>query len=246
MPNLFTSTVLFTNLGMARFWPAAIVTLAFTVLARWLRGVSFSGSLAGALVCFILYAAAGPGAFVALVSVFVLTWIATRLGYRRKQRLGTAENWDGRNASQVLANVAVAAAFAAASALTGKLVFLLATAAALSEAAADTVSSELGQAHTHTARLITTWQIVPAGTDGAVSAIGTAGGVAAAAVVSVVCLAAGLVPLRWVGLSLFSGVAGTIVDSYLGALLERRNLLNNDWVNFLSTLAAAGIAIFLA
>jgi uncharacterized membrane protein len=37
-----------------------------------------------------------------------------------------------------------------------------------------------------------------------------------------------------------------IVDSYLGALLERRKLLNNDWVNFFSTLTAAGVALLLA
>jgi uncharacterized membrane protein len=34
-------------------------------------------------------------------------------------------------------------------------------------------------------------------------------------------------------------------DSYLGALLERRALLNNDAVNFLGTLIAAGAAFLL-
>jgi uncharacterized membrane protein len=34
-----------------------------------------------------------------------------------------------------------------------------------------------------------------------------------------------------------------VADSYLGALFERRNLLNNDGVNFLSTLVAAGVAL---
>jgi uncharacterized protein (TIGR00297 family) len=244
--NLATSTFLLTNLGfMRRFWVAAVVTLAFTAPARWLRGVSVSGSVAGAFVCFVLYVAAGPGAFAALVSVFVLTWIATRFGYRRKQRLGTAENREGRTASQVLANLATAALFAGGSALTGKAVFLLAAAAALSEAAADTVSSELGQAHTVEARLITTWEVVPAGTDGGISVIGTIAGVAAAGIVSGVCRLAGLVPLKWAGVSLIAGVIGMIMDSYLGALLERRKVLNNDWVNFLGTLTAAGVALLL-
>lgn len=244
--NLLISASLFTKLGFVRpLWAAAVVTLAFTALARWLRGVSVSGSVAGAFVCFVLYVAAGPGAFAALVSVFGLTWIATRFGYRRKQRLGTAENREGRTASQVLANLAAAAVFAEASALTGKAVFLVAAAAALAEAAADTVSSELGQAHTVEARLITTWEVVPAGTDGGISLIGTIAGVAAAAIVSGVCLLAGLVPLKWAGLSMIAGVTGMIVDSYLGALLERRRLLNNDGVNFLSTLTAAGVALLL-
>ena len=46
-------------------------------------------------------------------------------------------------------------------------------AAALSEAAADTTSSEVGQAFGKTARLVTTWSPVTPGTDGAVSLAGT-------------------------------------------------------------------------
>jgi uncharacterized protein (TIGR00297 family) len=228
------------------FWTAAIVTVVFTSLARWVRGVSVSGALAGAAVCFLLYTGAGPGAFVALVSVFALTWISTRFGYRRKEKLGTAEQPDGRTALQVLANLAVAASCAALSALTGKAVFLLAVSAALSEAAADTVSSELGQARGVKARLITTWEEVPAGTDGGVSWIGTLAGIIAAAAVSLVCALSGLLPLKWLGISIAGAVAGMITDSYLGALLERRSLLNNDSVNFLGTLAAACAASLLA
>jgi uncharacterized protein (TIGR00297 family) len=229
-----------------RLWAAAAVTVAFTVLARWLRGVSFSGSIAGAIVCFVLYAAAGPGAFAALVSVFVLTWIATRFGYRRKQSLGTAEHREGRTGRQVVANLMTATVSAIAFMLNGNTHFLVAAAAALSEAAADTVSSELGQAQSDRARLITTWQIVPAGTDGGVTPIGTIAGIVAAAIVSGVCLVARLVSLRWAAISIIAGVTGMIADSYLGALFERRKLLNNDWVNFLSTVVAAAVALLFA
>ena len=227
-------------------WTATIVTVLFTTLARWVRGVSLSGAIAGAVVCFLLYAGAGPGAFAALVSVFALTWISTRFGYRRKEKLGTAEKRDGRTALQVLANLAVAASCAGLSALTGKAAFLLALSAALSEAAADTVSSELGQARSAKARLITTWEQVAAGTDGGVSWAGTLAGISAAALVSGVCLLTRMMPLRWLGISIVAAVAGTIADSYLGALLERRKLLSNDAVNFLGTLVAAIAAFLLA
>jgi uncharacterized protein (TIGR00297 family) len=236
------------GLGSAHpLWTALIVTVSFTALARWVRGVSFSGAIAGAGVCFLLYVGGGPGAFAALVSVFALTWISTRVGYQRKRKLGTAEKLDGRTALQVLANLAVAASCAGLSALhAGKAVLLLAASAALSEAAADTVSSEVGQARSEKARLITTWEEVAAGTDGGVSWSGTLAGIAAAAVVSLVCVLAGLVPIRWLGISILTAVAGMIADSFLGALLERRNLLNNDAVNFLGTLVAAGAASLLA
>jgi len=230
---------------MRPLWSALVVTVAFAALARWVRGVSFGGAIAGAGVCFLLCFGAGFGAFVVLVSVFVLTWISTRFGYRRKQKLGTAEKLDGRTALQVLANLAVAAGCAGLFALTGKAVFLVAMSGALSEAAADTVSSELGQARSAKARLITTWEEVAAGTDGGVSWIGTLAGIAAAGVVSFVCVSAGLVPLRWLGISTIAAVTGMIADSFLGALLERRKVLNNDAVNFLGTLVAACVAALI-
>jgi len=225
---------------------ALVVTVVFATLARWVRGVSFGGAIAGAVVCFLLYVGAGFGAFVALVSVFALTWICTRFGYRRKEKLGTAEKRDGRTALQVLANLAVAAGCAGLLALTGKTVFLLALSAALAEAAADTVSSELGQARSAHARLITTWEEVPAGTDGGVSWAGTLAGIAAAAAVSLVCVLTRLLPFRWMAISMIAAVAGMLADSFLGALLERRKVLTNDAVNFLGTLIAAATASLLA
>lgn len=246
MPDLTRGVRTLAELSPAHpLWTALIVTVSFTALARWVRGVSFSGAIAGAALCFLLYVGAGPGAFVALVAVFALTWISTRFGYRRKEKLGTAEKLDGRTALQVLANLVVAASCAGFSALTGKAVFLLAVSAALSEAAADTVSSELGQARSTKARLITTWEEVAAGTDGGVSWAGTVAGIAAAIVVSWVCVLTRLVPLRWLGISIAAAVAGMITDSFLGAVLERRRLLNNDAVNFLGTLIAAATASLL-
>ena len=45
---------------------------------------------------------------------------------------------------------------------------------------------------------------------------------------------------------IIAGTAGNLSDSVFGATLERRNLLNNDWVNFFSTLFAAGVAILFS
>jgi uncharacterized protein (TIGR00297 family) len=233
--------------GPTTLWTALILTGAFAALARYIRGVTTSGAIAGAGVCFLLYLGGGPGAFAALVSVFVLTWVSTRLGYQRKKRLGTAERLEGRTALQVLANLAVAAGCSALSIMQeGKTTLLLAASAALSEAAADTVSSEIGQAGSDKARLITTWQEVGAGSDGGVSLPGTTAGLAAAILVGLVCMSVGLVPGRWLGIVVVSAAVGMVADSFLGALLERRHLLNNNGVNFLGTLIAAATAYLLA
>jgi uncharacterized protein (TIGR00297 family) len=243
------------NLDLTSFadrWAiGGLLTLLFTALARWVRGVTNAGALAGAVSCFVLYLGGGPSAFAALITVFALAWITTRLGYTRKQKLGIAERREGRNASQVVANLGVtvcAAIYALGHSkfAQGKIVLLLAMSAALSEAAADTVSSEVGQAFRERARLITNWTSVPAGTNGAVSLTGTLAGIAAAGIVSSVCLIGGLLPLRWLAVSVGAAVLGMIVDSFLGAWLERRRLLNNDSVNLLSTLVAALAASWLA
>jgi uncharacterized protein (TIGR00297 family) len=224
-----------------------LFTLAFTLIARGMRGVTNGGALAGAVSCFVLYLCGGPGAFAALITVFALTWVTTRLGYQQKQKLGTAERREGRKASQVLANLGVATVCAALAVLgRSRGIFLLAVAAALSEAAADTVSSEMGQAFASQARLITNWSLVPTGTDGAVSLVGTVAGVLAAGIVSLVCVLGGLLSWQWLGISAGAAVMGMIADSFLGAWLERRQLVNNDSVNFLSTLVAALIALWLA
>lgn len=222
---------------------AFALTLAFAVAARLMRAVTLGGAIAGAVVSFVLFASAGPGAFAALVTVFALAWITTRLGYARKQRLGTAEAKEGRRTSQVLANLGVAAVAGLLSSMAQwREIALVLAAAALAEAAADTVSSEYGQAVGDSATLITTWEQVPAGTDGGITLPGTIAGLIAVFVVGAVCFATKLIPLRHAGIAALAAFLGMLVDSVLGATLERRKILGNDAVNFLSTVVAAAIA----
>jgi len=215
------------------------ITVVFAALGYAVHGVSRSGAVAGALVCFILFVSLGPPAFLALLALFVITWLATRVGRLRKQRLGTAERREGRSASQVFANLGTAALCALLHGLSGDFWWLIACAAAMSEAAADTVSSELGQAFSRRALLITNLETVPPGTDGGISLRGTAAGVLAACLVSAVCVATGMIPSRWLFLAALAGVCGMLFDSFLGAWLERSGYVSNDVVNFASTLAAA-------
>jgi uncharacterized protein (TIGR00297 family) len=202
--------------------------------------------MAGAVVCFALLAGSGWGGFTGLCTVFALTWAATRFGYARKQSLGTAEARSGRTATQVIANLGVATLCAGALVLGKDVRFLLALGAALAEAAADTVSSEIGQTIGGTPRLVTRWAEVPPGTDGAVTVAGTAAGIGAALAVSAV-FALGA-PVGWHGFVVCAsaGIAGTFADSLLGATLERRGLIGNNGVNFLSTLVASGLAFLIS
>jgi uncharacterized protein (TIGR00297 family) len=195
------------------------------------------------MVSFLLCAGGGFAAMTALFAVFVLAWLTTKIGYQSKERIGAAENIEGRDAFQILANLGVAAGCAILYAFGGNAIFLLAVAASLSEAAADTVSSEIGQLSKEKPRLITTWKGVPAGTDGGVTILGTVSGMLAAIVVSTVCVVGGLFPWNRAGIPILAAFFGTLADSFLGAIFERRKLLNNDLVNFFGTLVAALIAL---
>jgi len=177
--------------------------------------------------------------------VFALTSVATRFGYARKQSLGTAEAGTGRTASQVIANLGVATICALALVAGRDVRFFLALGAALAEAAADTVSSEIGQAIGGTPRLVTRWTEVPPGTDGAVTVAGTAAGIGVGLVVGAVFAFAASFGWHGFVVCASAGIAGTFADSLLGATLERRGLIGNNAVNFLSTLVAAGIAFSL-
>jgi uncharacterized protein (TIGR00297 family) len=218
------------------------LTGGFALLGYRVHGVTRAGAVAGAVVCLVLLASVGPGAFVTLFALFAVTWIATRLGRARKQRLGTAERREGRSASQVLANLGVAAVCALLYSLRNDALFAGAMAAALSEAAADTVSSELGQACSEQARLITTFQQVPAGTDGGITWWGTLAGVLAAFGIGLTAAGVGVVAGRQIWMIGSAATLGMLADSYLGAWLERRGRLGNDVVNFVSTWVAAALA----
>lgn len=227
----------------AKLWIPALISIIFAAFGRAVRGVTTTGAIAGAAVCFALMFAAGPRGFAALLTVFILTWAATRFGSARKQSLGTAEPRTGRNAAQVLANLGVAAICALLYAwVRDDFRLLIALSAALAEAAADTVSSEIGQAFGGVPRLITNWNSVPAGTDGAITAAGTAAGIAAAIAVSLVGIAGWHSALVCAA----AAVLGMTADSVLGATVERRNIFGNNAVNFTSTAIAALLAFGIA
>ena len=221
---------------------ASAVTLGFAVLARAVRGVNLAGALAGGLACFLLFAGAGPTAFAMLALLFVMTWVSTRLGYHRKLALGLAERREGRSAWQVLANLAVAALASAVFSATGNRAWLVATVTALAEAATDTVASEIGQYRGADARLITTWERVPAGTDGGITIPGSVAGLAGGLVIAAVATLGGMLSPAELWIPVAAGLAGMLLDSLLGATLQRRGWIDNQTVNFISTLAAAVLA----
>jgi uncharacterized protein (TIGR00297 family) len=176
--------------------------------------------------------------FLALLIVFAVTLVATRVGYARKQQLRTAEPAGGRTAAQAMANLGIAALVVAIAAAGWPVLAL----AALAEAAGDTSSSEIGMAFPGKTLLVTNFKSVPPGTDGGVSLFGTIAALLGAASVAIAAVLTGLVHINRLATIVLAGFFGIVIDSLLGAVFERRGWLDNDLVNLLGTAAAVGMA----
>jgi uncharacterized protein (TIGR00297 family) len=258
----------------APWWAAQVPTVAVEALAlslllalvTWkLRAATPWGSLTGAAITASLIFSTETypyqpwrTALLPVLAVALLAHAATRLGRGRKERQGTAESRHGRSSAQVAANLGAAmlathpmtlTALAACGwfsrATSEPLPFFAVALAALAEAAADTVSSEIGQAFGGRPRLITTLRPVAPGTNGAVSLAGTLAGALAALLVAALGAWAVRGSLSTFIVAAAAAVFGLLFDSLLGATIEDRGALNNDAVNFLSTVAAAVFALGL-
>ena len=230
------------------------VTLALLVLLA--RAATPLAALAGGVIAAVLTLAplSSSGlsswyrsALPSLMALFVLTWAATRFGRSQKQRMGLAEDKRGRNAAQVAANLGTAglgAALALIHPLPGSF-YAVVVVAALAQATADTLASELGEVLGGPPLLVTTFARVAPGTDGAVSLTGTLAGMGGAVLVVLVAVATLELERAAAVCALLGAVSGLFIDSLLGATAERRGWLNNDAVNFLSTFASSATAILI-
>jgi uncharacterized protein (TIGR00297 family) len=207
----------------------------------------------GSLIASPLHSAVAP-----LLTLFLLTFLATRAGRKQKIERGVAESRTGRRASQVIANLGIAALLsnlvgyrvigwlaqdAKTSDVDSYWVLCIVIMATLAEATADTVSSEIGEAFGGKPILLTTFRRVEPGVDGAISLTGTVAGIFAASIV--VCIGAWSMHLHrdQFCIALAAATLGLFFDSFLGATLERRGYIGNDVVNFASTACAAAISL---
>jgi uncharacterized protein (TIGR00297 family) len=245
--------LVWTTLGISGVFGFVVWRMRAGTLGAAATGAAITASLMYSTTRFPYATSWLHGGLMPLLAVFLLTFAATKIGKAKKERIGTGESKRGRNAAQVAANLGIAAlaAFPIAAFTSSGVVrssFEAITAfwslTALAEAAADTVSSEIGQVLGGEPRLITTLRRVERGTDGGITLWGTLTGLLAALLVVIVGfwaergsrnLLSYLIPIS---VGTVGGVLGLLFDSLLGATLEHRGWLNNDAVNFLSTLSA--------
>jgi uncharacterized protein (TIGR00297 family) len=244
----------------ARLLPSALEVVQRTILlattvnvvAAWLgyraRTVTAAGAVTGAGIGIAVAVSTGWGGWALLVATFLAAAVSSRLGLRRKSRLGIAEERGGRRGfGNAVANTGFACGAAALSLVVdNRSAALLAFTAALAAGGSDTIASEIGKAWGRRTYLVTTLRRVAAGTSGAVSLEGTVAGVAGAVLLGAIGVFMGLVPIAALLAIVVGATAGSIVESLLGATLEGPGILNNDMLNFVNTAVAAVTAIAFA
>jgi uncharacterized protein (TIGR00297 family) len=226
------------------------INLAVAV-AAWRKGsIDVPGALSAVLIGTAITAGLGLGAYAQMLVFFVVGSVVTRLGYDIKAARGIAQEKGGargwRNAwanGGVPALLALAAGMAA---LPWSEWLALGYAAAVATATADTCSSEIGKAWGRRTFLITTLRPVPPGTEGAVSLEGTLAGLVGAALVGVVGAALGVHSWPLALLVAGAGLAGSLAESLIGTVAERRGWLDNDQLNALNTAIGAALAVGVA
>lgn len=260
---------------LARAGIGFVIAIIIALGARRADSLSASGALAAAGIGTIS-AVAGAGWGVLLVAYFVAASLLSRYGRHEKERLtgGVVAKGGPRDATQVIANggiFASALAIATFSATDIASTMHVVALGALAASSADTWATEIGTLHGGTPRSLFSLRRVDAGTSGAISAIGSVAMIVGAAFVAVGAVLVGLGASSIIVAS--GGVAGALFDSLLGATVQDRRWcptcstetergvhgcgtatthargvawIDNDAVNFLSTLIGGAVAALLA
>lgn len=225
-----------------------LILSAGVITSIRLKKLTPAAGITGGVLGWLVFAGGGYTGLGMLVAFFILGTVATGWGRDRKIALLSAGGKGAapqstRTMGQVLANGGVAALAGLGILLfpAYHLRFELAMAGSLASATADTLSSELGVVYGRRFYNILTWRPDQRGRDGVVSIEGTVIGVAGSAVIAALH-AAGHEWSSAAGIIILSGTIGNLMDSVLGAALERKHYIGNDMVNFLNTLVAGLLA----
>jgi uncharacterized protein (TIGR00297 family) len=223
---------------------------AIATFAYFGRSIDVPGAVSAVVIGAVITATLGLPGLAVMVAFFVIGSAATKMGYRIKAARGIAQEKGGaRGWRNAWANGGVPALVALLAGVVPeglRGVFVLAYAASVATAAADTCSSETGKAYGRRTFLITTFRPVPPGTEGAVSLEGTLGGLLGGLLVAAAGALTGLYSWPAALLVGIAGLLGSLAESVIGTVAERRGWLDNDQLNALNTAIGGGIVVLLA
>jgi len=215
-----------------------------------LRGLTPVGVASSWVLGTLSWAAFGPGAYSIVCLYFVIGSLVTKVKLEQKQKEGTAEARSGRRSLGSVFGSGIAGIVCTLLALvTGNPdLWRIGFVASFVSKFADTVSSEIGKAYGTKTYLVTSFQQVPRGTEGAVSLEGTGAGILGAMGLSAVAIVLRQVTWMDAVLVVVAAVVANYLESVLGATVQgtgKVQWLTNDIVNGLQISLAAIIALGL-
>ncbi|MCP8312432.1 MAG: DUF92 domain-containing protein [Candidatus Methylarchaceae archaeon HK02M1] len=247
-----------------------LIVFSIGLLALKVKAVDFGGAIACIFIGSLILIGGGWYWFIIMIIFFVVSIQFTRFRYNYKKKLGFAQEKGGvRSWSNALANGGVATIFAVTEFFFGGGIYEVAFLGAMASATADTLATEIGLLSKQEPKLITNLRKrVPIGTSGGVTPIGTISAFFASFFIGAVATLLGMVeasPIEVLTIVTIGGIIGCIMDSFLGALIQRIglcevcgkttenlrhcgkpierlrgfNFVDNNVVNFLSTLSGA-------
>jgi uncharacterized protein (TIGR00297 family) len=229
-------------LGLAAIAPKKLLTPA-GLFHAWFLAILIWGTL-------------GWQGYAVVMFYFLVGSGVTRIGMAQKEAEGIAEKRSGARGPENVWGSALTGALCALGVgiiNSGFIVpisqslLLLGYVASFSTKLADTTASEVGKAYGKSTFLITTFQPVPRGTEGAVSLEGTLAGIVASVAIAFVGWGVGLIDLLGVSWCVLAAFIATNLESVIGATLQSKyTWLTNEVVNIFNTLIGAIAAVLLA
>jgi uncharacterized protein (TIGR00297 family) len=209
------------------------ITILIAYLAFRTRTLTLSGAMGAWLLGTVIFGLGGPEWTIPVAVFFIFSSALTKVGKKHKKKLETIfEKTGRRDIYQVFANGGIAMIATMAwhffepvwpeSEVLWYLIFLT----SVSAATADTWGTELGSFSRRDPLSIRTWKVVPMGTSGGLSILGTLGAFAGALLMaftgkySLLIFAGVDLSLPLVLLIAAGGLLGALVDSLVGATLQ--------------------------
>ncbi|KAI7742107.1 hypothetical protein M8C21_008732 [Ambrosia artemisiifolia] len=238
-------------------WQSAIFTnlLIFLLGSPVLvTGLSVSGIVAAFLLGTLTWRGFGPSGFLLVALYFVIGTAVTKVKMAQKEAQGVAEKGKGRRGPGSVIGSSAAGCVCALLSIYGAggksftRLWELGFVASFCTKLSDTVSSEIGKAYGKTTYLVTTFKVVPRGTEGAVSVEGTVAGIMASILLASVGCFLGKIKVAEAVVCVLASQIANVGESVIGAVLQDKEgfkWLTNDAVNVINISLGSILAILI-